>query len=109
MEYCVDYSTFRNLPTVQSVNNWDSPSLIDASYKPITAYPVEHFKSCEPTKVELSLLDLYAGCGGMSTGLCLGAKLSGLNLVTKWAVDYEKSACNSLKCNHPETQALMMC
>nr|GLL44511.1 DNA (cytosine-5)-methyltransferase CMT2 isoform X1 [Ipomoea trifida] len=104
MEYCVDYSTFRNLPTVQSVNNWDSPSLIDASYKPITAYPVEHFKSCEPTKVELSLLDLYAGCGGMSTGLCLGAKLSGLNLVTKWAVDYEKSACNSLKCNHPETQ-----
>nr|GMD78186.1 DNA (cytosine-5)-methyltransferase CMT2 [Ipomoea batatas] len=104
MEYCVDYSTFRNLPTVQSVNNWDSPSLIDASYKPITAYPVEHFKSCEPTKVELSLLDLYAGCGGMSTGLCLGAKLSGLNLVTKWAVDYEKSACDSLKCNHPETQ-----
>jgi hypothetical protein len=28
------------------------------------------------------LLDLYSGCGAMSTGLCLGANLSGLNLVT---------------------------
>lgn len=33
-------------------------------------------------KSELALLDLYAGCGGMSTGLCLGAKLSGVKLVT---------------------------
>ncbi|VFQ89132.1 unnamed protein product [Cuscuta campestris] len=80
MEYCVDYSTFRNLPTVEKLN------------------------SGELVKVELSLLDLYAGCGGMSTGLCIGAKLSGLNLVTKWAVDYKKSACDSLKLNHPETQ-----
>lgn len=31
---------------------------------------------------ELKLLDLYAGCGGMSTGLCLGARLSNVNLVT---------------------------
>lgn len=31
---------------------------------------------------ELALLDLYCGCGGMSTGLCLGAKLSSVNLVT---------------------------
>ncbi|KAM7510567.1 hypothetical protein LguiB_009442 [Lonicera macranthoides] len=41
----------------------------------------------------------------MSTGLCLGAKLSGVNLVTRWAIDYHKSACDSLKLNHPETQA----
>ncbi|CAH9132941.1 unnamed protein product [Cuscuta epithymum] len=103
MEYCIDYSTFRNLPTVCSANNWTSPSLIDALYEPISAYPVEHRRSCEPVKVKWSLLDLYAGCGGMSTGLCLGAKLSGINLVTKWAVDCEKSACDSLKLNHPET------
>ena len=29
-----------------------------------------------------TLLDLYSGCGGMSTGLCLGSKLSGQELVT---------------------------
>ena len=30
----------------------------------------------------MTLLDLYSGCGAMSTGLCLGASLSGLKLVT---------------------------
>ncbi|KAK1417776.1 hypothetical protein QVD17_26910 [Tagetes erecta] len=40
----------------------------------------------------------------MSTGLCLGAKLSGVKLVTRWAIDYHKSACDSLKLNHPETE-----
>lgn len=33
-------------------------------------------------KSELTLLDLYSGCGGMSTGLCFGAKLSGVDLST---------------------------
>lgn len=33
-------------------------------------------------EVELRLLDLYSGCGGMSTGLNLGAKVSGVNIVT---------------------------
>lgn len=33
-------------------------------------------------KLEFVLLDLYSGCGAMSTGLCLGAKIFGLNLVT---------------------------
>lgn len=37
---------------------------------------------CKSNNVEATLLDLYSGCGGMSTGLCLGARLSGLNLVT---------------------------
>ncbi|XP_069143812.1 DNA (cytosine-5)-methyltransferase CMT2 isoform X2 [Solanum lycopersicum] len=100
MEYCVDYSTFRTLHNVKSSV---SPSLVDVSYKPITTYPLEVSPSCEPMKVELSLLDLYAGCGGMSMGLCLGTKLSGLNLVTKWAVDFNKAACDSLKLNHPQT------
>jgi hypothetical protein len=30
---------------------------------------------------ELSLLDLYCGCGGMSTGLCLGTRGGGVNLI----------------------------
>lgn len=31
---------------------------------------------------EMKLLDLFSGCGAMSTGLCLGANLSGIKLVT---------------------------
>lgn len=31
---------------------------------------------------DMTLLDLYSGCGAMSTGLCLGANMSGVNLVT---------------------------
>lgn len=30
----------------------------------------------------MSLLDLYSGCGAMSIGLCIGASLSGVKLVT---------------------------
>lgn len=51
------------------------PSCLDASN------PLD-LSDCEINKPELALLDLYAGCGGMSTGLCLGAKLSGVKLVT---------------------------
>lgn len=50
------------------------------------------------------MLDLYCGCGAMSTGLCMGAQLSGLNLVTKWAVDTCEYAVQSIKYNHPETE-----
>ncbi|KAJ4717642.1 DNA (Cytosine-5)-methyltransferase [Melia azedarach] len=52
----------------------------------------------------MRLLDLYSGCGAMSTGLCIGASLSGINLVTRWAVDINPDACKSLKYNHPETE-----
>ena len=33
-------------------------------------------------RTDATMLDLYCGCGAMSTGLCMGAQLSGLNLVT---------------------------
>ncbi|XP_071727434.1 DNA (cytosine-5)-methyltransferase CMT3-like [Rutidosis leptorrhynchoides] len=100
MEYSVKYSTFRSLvssATDSSVANCDltMPNNLDANNMAITTTPY---------KPELSLLDLYAGCGGMSTGLCHGAKLSGVKLVTRWAIDYHKSACDSLKLNHPETE-----
>ncbi|KAL0393740.1 UNVERIFIED_CONTAM: DNA (cytosine-5)-methyltransferase CMT2 [Sesamum latifolium] len=101
MEYCVEYSTFRTLST-ESRSLLSSPKHSDD--KPITLTPLEVVPNDESLKPELALLDLYAGCGGMSTGLCIGAKLSSVNLVTKWAVDYNSSACESLKLNHPETQ-----
>lgn len=37
-------------------------------------------------KTEWTLLDLYAGCGAMSTGLCFGASISGINLVTVFRI-----------------------
>ncbi|XP_011092593.1 DNA (cytosine-5)-methyltransferase CMT2 [Sesamum indicum] len=105
MEYCVEYSTFRTLRTEMSTESrsfLSSPKHSDD--KPITLTPLEVLPNDESLKPELALLDLYSGCGGMSTGLCIGAKLSSVNLVTKWAVDYNSSACESLKLNHPETQ-----
>ncbi|MED6206235.1 hypothetical protein PIB30_024827 [Stylosanthes scabra] len=84
MEYCVEYSTFRNIPSEAFT---------------VTKTP----PNSESQKTELLLLDLYSGCGGMSTGLCLGAKVSSINLVTKWAVDSNKCATDSLKLNHPDT------
>ncbi|RHN56294.1 putative DNA (cytosine-5-)-methyltransferase [Medicago truncatula] len=40
----------------------------------------------------------------MSTGLCQWRILSGSDIVTKWVVDLNKDACQSLKLNHPETE-----
>ncbi|CAI9106804.1 OLC1v1006030C1 [Oldenlandia corymbosa var. corymbosa] len=58
----------------------------------------------EEENTEMTLLDIYAGCGAMSTGLTLGANSAGVKLVTKWALDLNKYACESLKWNHPETK-----
>ncbi|XP_059644065.1 DNA (cytosine-5)-methyltransferase CMT2-like isoform X2 [Cornus florida] len=106
MEYCVEYSTFRTLLNDNSVESHDSasPNYVETSHTTINTTSLEDTPSCELYKAELGLLDLYSGCGGMSTGLCLGAKLSHVNLVTRWAVDYDSFACDSLKLNHPETQ-----
>jgi hypothetical protein len=35
----------------------------------------------QSNKSEMTLLDLYSGCGAMSTGLCMGASKSGVKLV----------------------------
>lgn len=42
---------------------------------------------------EWSLLDLYSGCGAMSTGLCLGASLAKIKLVTVRIIIYIKQFC----------------
>ncbi len=40
------------------------------------------FSTTPETKAVYHLLDLYCGCGAMSTGICLGMNLAGTNLVT---------------------------
>ncbi|KAJ4979711.1 hypothetical protein NE237_010491 [Protea cynaroides] len=97
MSYSVPYSAFTNISAEVSRANTETSSTIssDLSLDGSTS---------ESKSDEMTLLDLYSGCGAMSTGLCLGANLAGVNLVTKWAVDLNKFACESLKLNHPETQ-----
>ncbi|CAK8562024.1 unnamed protein product [Lathyrus sativus] len=104
MEYCVEYSTFRKMPTdnVVKIKESSQPAVVES-----LSTEASTISKCLPSpelhRTELTLLDLYSGCGGMSTGLCLGAKLSSVNLAARWAVDSDISATKSLKLNHPDT------
>lgn len=108
MKYSVEYSTFQTIESGDSGEKSDFSSNCSRA-DPIDGMLMKPLKKpasdiCKFRKSELALLDLYSGCGGMSTGLCLGAKASGINLVTKWSVDLNEAACESLKLNHPEVQ-----
>ncbi|PNT67133.1 DNA (cytosine-5)-methyltransferase CMT3 [Brachypodium distachyon] len=89
MSYSVAYSTFANI-TSDTNDNSGISSDVDS-------------EAASPVRTAV-LLDLYSGCGGMSTGLCLGSALAGLKLETRWAVDLNSFACKSLKYNHPGTE-----
>ncbi|KAL1814165.1 hypothetical protein ACET3Z_024230 [Daucus carota] len=97
MLYHVPFSTFLNAKHDDTKDENDSASAISSEND---ANQDEGNKN----QKEMNLLDLFSGCGAMSTGLCLGANLSGVKLVTKWAVDLNQYACQSLKYNHPETE-----
>ncbi|KAK4384758.1 DNA (cytosine-5)-methyltransferase CMT2 [Sesamum angolense] len=110
MKYSVDYSTFSTIITDDSsLTSLTSPPMMSTKKKDMTCKTgrnrtgdgASRIDVCGP---ELALLDMYSGCGGMSTGLCLGTKACGVDLVTRWAADIDKAACESLKLNHPETQ-----
>ncbi|CAI9289781.1 unnamed protein product [Lactuca saligna] len=111
--YDMQYSmpvTFTTLQKESSITKSDESSVIsgDNSSNGVVEKKKNN-KISKPTKIheskecEMTLLDLYAGCGGMSTGLCYGTNISGVKLVTKWAVDINQHACESLKLNHTET------
>ncbi|CAM0913231.1 unnamed protein product [Alopecurus aequalis] len=98
MSYSVACSTFTNLPAATSdISCADADTSME---KPLA----DLVESPDAQTETATLLDLYSGCGAMSTGLCLGAALSGIKLNTKWAVDMNTDACDSLKENHPHTQ-----
>ncbi|XP_078152776.1 DNA (cytosine-5)-methyltransferase CMT3-like [Carex rostrata] len=103
MSYAIDYSTFENLSPEIDMFKEGLTSIVSSEESASNKEKVDP----EPLSLEkksLHLLDLYSGCGGMSTGLCLGAALSGINLETTWAVDLNPYACDSLQRNHPRTQ-----
>uniref|UniRef100_A0ACD5TB19 Uncharacterized protein n=1 Tax=Avena sativa TaxID=4498 RepID=A0ACD5TB19_AVESA len=106
MFYSVACSTFANIPAenggATSSEATSEISCDDPDSSKET--PIADFAASPEQVKTAKLLDLYAGCGAMSTGLCLGAALSGIKLNTQWAVDLNTHACNSLKRNHPCTQ-----
>lgn len=98
--YLLPYCSFVNIQSDCSTNSSESNSTISSDADAETV----GFSEVEEHSSERTVLDLYSGCGAMSTGLCLGSNICGVRLVTKWAVDINQYACESLKLNHPETQ-----
>ncbi|KAF0929707.1 hypothetical protein E2562_023054 [Oryza meyeriana var. granulata] len=105
MSYTVAYSTFANIPSENGASGSDTASGISSDDVDSSKGKVASDSEASSSMGKATLLDLYSGCGGMSTGLCLGAALAGLNLETRWAVDFNSFACESLKYNHPRTEA----
>ncbi|XVF11311.1 hypothetical protein REPUB_Repub08aG0016200 [Reevesia pubescens] len=97
MMYLLPYSSFTNLPPEEKTNVSEEAS------STISSVDTNNVTGANTSYEDASLLDLYSGCGAMSTGLCLGANMAGLKLVTRWAVDLNEYACESLQWNHPET------
>jgi len=58
----------------------ESGSNVHAADKHAVKEKSSQIKECN--RPEWTLLDLYSGCGAMSTGLCFGASISGIKLVT---------------------------
>ncbi|XP_047057887.1 DNA (cytosine-5)-methyltransferase CMT1-like [Lolium rigidum] len=107
MSYSEAYSTFSNMPP-ENIGATGSETTSDISCD-------DDFSSKEKVIADFAappdaqtgtatLLDLYSGCGAMSTGLCMGAALFGLKFNRKWAVDMNPHACSSLRHNHPRTE-----
>ncbi|XP_024988363.1 DNA (cytosine-5)-methyltransferase CMT3-like [Cynara cardunculus var. scolymus] len=103
MSYLVPYSTYQNLPPDNDGDGNESDSTI-SSESDVNGVVSEVPQVQDGKRSEMRMLDLYSGCGAMSTGLCLGANMGDVNLVTRWAIDLNRYACESLKLNHPETE-----
>ncbi|XP_037497648.1 putative DNA (cytosine-5)-methyltransferase CMT1 isoform X2 [Jatropha curcas] len=110
MKYTLPFLTFQTVKTDDARRDSGSSSTISSesdsnnSVNDVNAASEKTSKVHGSEKSEMHLLDLYSGCGAMSTGLFMGASLSGVKLMTKWAVDINPNACKSLKMNHPETE-----
>ncbi|KAI3847520.1 hypothetical protein MKX03_024511 [Papaver bracteatum] len=103
MSYCENFCTFENLCTAYGKEaSTSSTAVLNEGCSKVFEQD-----SADPDEV-MTMLDMYAGCGGMSTGLCMGAAASDINLVTRWAVDFNTDACESLRYNHPETEVRNM-
>ncbi|XP_011025397.1 PREDICTED: DNA (cytosine-5)-methyltransferase CMT3-like [Populus euphratica] len=104
MLYFLLYSTFVKLPTENNTTGPESSTISnDIHDAGVKSESDEVCGTSGSSKSEVALLDLYSGCGAMSTGLCLGLTLVTVKI---WAVDLNMNACQSLRLNHPETQVV---
>ncbi|KAL4584452.1 hypothetical protein LXL04_009054 [Taraxacum kok-saghyz] len=79
--YLVPYSTYQNFPREVEGDGNESDFTISSEFD-VNA-TVNEDSTIQNNKIsEMRMLDLYSGCGAMSTGLCLGANMANLNLVT---------------------------
>lgn len=53
---------------------------------------------------QVTALDLYCGCGGLSF-IDGSYDDEGVEITTKWAVDFNESCCLSFRANYPDAQA----
>ncbi|XVE94179.1 hypothetical protein REPUB_Repub01dG0259600 [Reevesia pubescens] len=104
MKYSLQHLTFKNIFTETLKGDNETSSVVSSECGSSGCGSSNTSKAQRLDKSKKYLLDLYSGCGAMSTGLCMGASLSGVELVTRWAVDINSDACKSLKWNHPETK-----
>ncbi|EOY32385.1 Chromomethylase 1, putative isoform 1 [Theobroma cacao] len=107
MLYLLPYSSFINLPPDKTNCSEASSTISTDDVNSVNEEKSQYEEASQASnnkKSQVTLLDLYSGCGAMSTGLCLGANMAGLKLETRWAVDLNKYGCESLKWNHPETE-----
>ncbi|XVF45907.1 hypothetical protein PTKIN_Ptkin02bG0245900 [Pterospermum kingtungense] len=105
MKYSLSHLTFKSIVTETLKRESDTSSVVSSECGSSECGSSNITSNVQRSdKSQKYLLDLYSGCGAMSTGLCMGASLSGVKLVTRWAVDINSDACKSLKWNHPETK-----
>ncbi|CAI9774461.1 unnamed protein product [Fraxinus pennsylvanica] len=102
--YLLPYTSFVSLQSDNTAASSESCSTISSDADVAVVSSSGESSGVIEQGSEKTLLDLYSGCGAMSTGLCLGANSCGVKLVTKWAVDLNQFACESLKLNHPKTE-----
>lgn len=79
-DFC--YLTENSRVNSETLSTISSEANMDGSTCELKSDSEEVSQARERSLSEMTLLDLYSGCGAMSTGLCLGAKMSGVNLVT---------------------------
>ncbi|KAL3627028.1 hypothetical protein CASFOL_028391 [Castilleja foliolosa] len=83
----VFYSDIKNDNPLSCTDNEDGSSMSDGLIRTKFSDVAKHRQDIGRTNG--TLLDLYSGCGAMSSGLCIGASLDGVT-VTTWAYVVDK-------------------
>ncbi|KAI0780552.1 S-adenosyl-L-methionine-dependent methyltransferase [Trametes elegans] len=103
--YCDLLSTSLNLPSLDDLEPFAGSELIQCN----TCSDAAIVTALERERLlglfgQLRGLELFAGAGGLSTGL----EMSGC-VLTKWAIEFSPSAAKTYRANHPGTTVYNQC